>query len=103
MKSLLIGLLCSLTLSCFAQDSSDDLDEVITLFVAAKTTGACGVIQQMMTFQESTKMAGGDEFIARFINTEMARLNITLPDFLRDCQTAIKKYNITMEELGFKQ
>lgn len=103
MKLITLILSAMLSLPCLAQDDSNEMDGVISLLVAAKATGACGVIHQLVSFQESTKMQGGDEFIVRFLNTEMARLNKTLPDFLKECNVAIQMYNTTLEELGYEQ
>jgi len=72
--------------------SANENDGVIEMLIAAKATGMCGTFKQMSIFQESTQMPGGDEFIARFLNTEAARLGMTLPEFLEKCQVATSKY-----------
>ena len=73
-------------------------EELIDLLTITKVAGMCGTFKQMATFQESTKMPGGDEFILRFMNTEAARLGKTLPQFLNECKSAVDIYTKTMEE-----
>ena len=97
-------------LSCIAiandktekQDTTNDADSLVNLMIVSKATGMCGLLRQMVTFQETTKMPGGDAFIERFLKTEMARLDKTTPEFLKECSAAISSYNKTMEALGFE-
>lgn len=83
------------------QDSADN-EGLIELLIVSKVTGTCGTIKQLVAFQDATKMPGGDEFIMRFINTEMARLGKELPEFLKECEAAVKIYSETMTALGHK-
>ena len=46
----------------------------------------------MASFQESTKMPGGDEFLLRFLATEQARLGMSPQEFLKACQKSISTY-----------
>ena len=81
-------------------DEKTDSEFALDLMVTAKATGMCGVFSQMVSFQDSTKMPGGDDFIVRFINTEAARLGYTLDSFMKMCPIIVKKYNDTMQLLG---
>ncbi len=83
-----------------AQANEDD--QVVGLLIAAKFTGVCGIFKQLSEFQGSTKMPGGDDFIVRFVNTEMARMGTTLPEFATQCASSIKQYTNTMTALGFE-
>lgn len=65
----------------------------LDLMMVSKMTGVCGVMQQMASFQSSTQMSGGNEFIARFWRTEFARLGISQETFLKECKESIATYN----------
>jgi len=69
------------------------------LLASAKLSGACGIIVQMADFQQSTKMAGGTEFLYRFTNTEAARLGWTVDQYLEHCRTAHKVYQTYYDAL----
>ncbi len=62
------------------------------MLAAAKLSGACGIIGQMASFQDSTKMAGGTEFLNRFMTTEAARLGWTLDQYVERCRGAHQVY-----------
>jgi len=95
--------LLSLLLSFTGNIQANENDTLIKLLVVSKATGRCGIIQQLTAFQSTTKMAGGNEFLARFLKTEMARLGQTLPVFLEQCEYSISVYTDTMKELGFEE
>lgn len=63
------------------------------MLTTAKIAGMCGTLKQMFAFQEATQMPGGDEFIERFLNTEMSRLGMSLKEFMSTCNSAINSYN----------
>jgi len=101
MKKIVLVIIAHLMMfSAIAEESND---EVIGLLIAAKATGVCGTYRQMALFQESTRMPGGDEFIVRFINTEVARLGKTQEEFFNECRVAVDTYKSAMEVLGFDQ
>lgn len=85
----------------WSTDNSEqnDYDTTLILLAQAKMAGVCGTIKQMALFQESTKMAGGDEFLARYINTEMARLNLTSETFLKLCKQSVQTYEQTVNTM----
>ncbi|ELI7924686.1 hypothetical protein RSE70_004013 [Yersinia enterocolitica] len=76
-----------------AQEQKDNTKFIQDLMLRSKLAGMCGAIKQMGNFQESTKMPGGDEFIARFLATEQARLNVSPQQFLDVCEKATSTYN----------
>lgn len=78
-------------------------DQLVSMMVVAKATGMCGVLSQLVRFQETTKMKGGDEFVMRFLNTEAARLGHTVESYVGQCPDVIEKYNGYMELIGFKE
>lgn len=78
------------TVSAQAADVGGDLQEILAI---SKTAGVCGVMQQMVAFQSTTKMPGGDEFIVRFWTTEFARLGKSQEQFIRECELAIARYD----------
>jgi hypothetical protein len=60
--------------------------------VVGKSAGACGILTQQLTFQETTQMSGGNEFFIRFWTTEAARLGMTLEQYVEHCKTAVSSY-----------
>lgn len=106
MKRIILAVALLAPLTCFAAEGtppagSDDFGNTIkTLVVAAKFSGACGVMRQMSAFQATTGMPGGDAFVARFISTEAARLGTTTQGLLSECERAISTYNETIKMLG---
>jgi len=90
-KLALLLLISSLSNLTFAQDEEAD-DLVYSIMVVSKMTGMCGIVKQMASFQETTKMNGGDKFMVRFWKTEAARLGLTLEEFVEQCNVVIEKY-----------
>jgi hypothetical protein len=90
MKYLLIVLL---TLMCFSSASYANQDELNQALAIAKLTGACGVVAQMINLQNMTKLEGGDEFIDRFLKTELARLDISIEQYNKQCTDSVEAYN----------
>jgi hypothetical protein len=90
-------LLLSISSISWAAESTSDSGQ--TLLATAKLAGACGMAGQMASFQESTKMAGGTEFLNRFMNTEAARLGWTRDQYLANCRIALKKYQAFYDAL----
>ena len=68
MRKIIITLSLLMTLPALAEKEKNDTgDVIIEMMVVSKATGMCGVFAQMVNFQQSTKMPGGDEFIVRFL------------------------------------
>jgi len=70
------------------------------LLVIAKMTGACGVLNSMIQFQTSTRMPGGEEFVARFWNVEAARLGLTVQQLSDQCDDSIAAYDTIWNAMG---
>ena len=87
---LLIVVLMAFSASSHAQKPELTLQ---SLLAVGKGTGACGILHQQLTFQSTTMMAGGNEFIVRFWTTEAARLGMTLDQYAEHCTTAIASYD----------
>ncbi|MCY1390149.1 hypothetical protein D3C76_589640 [compost metagenome] len=90
----LLTILCA---NLWAAEPSDNM--VKGILVSAKFSGGCSMIVQMATFQESTKMPGGDEFLLRFLNMEAARLGFTSKEYMEQCQQAAKVYQTYYDAL----
>jgi len=82
-------------LSAVADDT-----QVEGILAMAKYAGFCGAIIGMYGFQKSTKMPGGDEFLARFVATEAARLGVTLDKLMENCRGSISGYDELMAASG---
>lgn len=104
MRTIIFILLLLQALPILANEKpKEDMSLIIDMMIVAKATGMCGTFTQMITFQETTKMTGGDEFIIRFLSTEAVRLGHTLDSFMAQCPNVVKKYNTNMKLLGFEQ
>jgi hypothetical protein len=77
----------------FSAQAANNTPDVQDLLILSKFSGVCGVMQQMVLFQQATKMLGGDEFIARFWRTEFARLGKSQEQFLKECELSIANYD----------
>ncbi|QXO59313.1 hypothetical protein JC794_08480 [Morganella morganii] len=91
MKAIFFLLALSVPIQSIA--SEDDVDFAVSVMVVSKTAGMCGMVSQMTRFQESTKINGGDEFIERFIKSELGRLDLTPQEFVDHCSKSIESYN----------
>lgn len=63
-----------------------------SFLVVGKAAGACGIFTQQLTFQETTQMAGGNEFVVRFWTTEAARLGMSMQQYVDQCKTTLASY-----------
>jgi hypothetical protein len=86
-------LLAVSSISIRASDGEDASDMGKSMLAISKMTGACGVFNLQINFQETTKMDGGSEFLMRFWTYEAARLGKTLKEYATGCAEAIKAYN----------
>ncbi|OFW02266.1 MAG: hypothetical protein A3J29_23100 [Acidobacteria bacterium RIFCSPLOWO2_12_FULL_67_14b] len=64
-----------------------------SFLVVGKAAGACGILTQQLTFQETTQMSGGNEFVVRFWTTESARLGMTLEQYAEHCKRSVSAYD----------
>ena len=99
MKKVIQVLVVGYSLLLSPQGSAATDEETAALFVSAKMSGACGVLDQLIEFQATTKMEGGDEFVTRFWNTEAARLGLTLVELSDTCTSSIKTYDAIFQSL----
>lgn len=63
------------------------------LLATAKMAGACGILDSMIQLQSTTKLSGGEEFVARFWSVEAARLGMTVTQLSETCTKSIKAYD----------
>lgn len=63
-----------------------------SFLVVGKASGACGILDQQLQFQSTTRMDGGEAFVFRFWNTESARLGMTLEQYSKHCDTSLDTY-----------
>lgn len=83
-----------LIVSCPAHSGNEAQGTLQDMLISAKFTGLCGALQQMTTFQESTKIDGGDQFLERFAMAESARLGMSTSEFFEMCEKSIEKYKL---------
>lgn len=88
-----------LLISSTSWAEKSDSESGLELLVTAKMSGACGILGQMVSFQESTKMAGGTQFLNRFMTTEAARLGFTLDQYVANCRAVHEKYQVIYDAL----
>jgi hypothetical protein len=72
---------------------ADDPDGPQKMLAVAKMAGACGILDSMIQLQSTTKMQGGDEFVARFWAVEAARLGLTVVQLSETCTKTVKAYD----------
>ncbi len=65
------------------------IQEVLSV---GKIAGACGILDQQIHFQNTTKLEGGEAFIYRFWLSESARLGKSLEEYSKHCNAAIDAY-----------
>ena len=63
------------------------------ILVIAKMAGACGILDSMIQFQNTTRMAGGNEFVTRFWSVEAARLGMSVEQLSDRCTRSINAYD----------
>jgi predicted outer membrane protein len=86
---LAVFLLLLLPSISYADTNGADLKVLAT----AKIAGACGILDSMISFQKTTKMPGGDEFVSRFWSVEAARLGISVQELAQRCDKAVVMYD----------
>ncbi|MHB8764840.1 MAG: hypothetical protein ACYDA8_10980 [Deferrisomatales bacterium] len=83
---------CISTALTVPSHAADDLS-LQGLLSTAKMAGACGIMDSMIQLQKTTKLPGGDEFVARFWSVEAARLGYSVQQFSDTCNKSIEAYN----------
>ncbi len=89
-RSIIIGGLGLIALSGIA--SAQEEISLQALMAVSKMAGACGILDEMIHFQEITKMSGGDDFVARFWGAEAARLGLSMQQYSEQCDQALLAY-----------
>lgn len=92
-------LLCALSFSSFSSDkklNDTSAEFYLSSLYLAKMTGLCGSFRQMLEFQQTTQLPGGDNFVVRFIKVESARLGKTSSELLNHCKEVISTYENTV-------
>ena len=92
-KFVFIRLLFIVIVFSAAITHADDLSTVQGTLAVAKFTGTCGILDSMISFQKTTQMPGGDDFVARFWTTEAARLGLSMQQYSDRCDRSIEMYN----------
>jgi len=101
MKRLMFAALASAV--CFSSQAQDD-PTAQTSLATAKMAGACEILDQLVQFQTSTGIDGGDLFVARFWESEAARLGLLDTQELSDlCDKSILTYQKLFEAAGAPQ
>lgn len=91
-----------LTFSTVTNIYANENKEILDSIALGKIAGMCGLVKQMATFQNTTQMKGGNEFITRFLNTEATRLGMSLEVFLSGCIKSVDNYTRVIESLEKK-
>lgn len=86
---LLIAVLFATSLQVHAEENISGQEVLST----AKIAGACGILDSMIHFQKTTKMAGGDEFVSRFWAVEAARRGMSVQKMSEQCDGAVTLYD----------
>ncbi|MGQ0645613.1 MAG: hypothetical protein ACT4O3_08995 [Elusimicrobiota bacterium] len=71
--------------------AKDDLSAQGILAIG-KMAGACGILDSMIQFQQTTKLDGGDEFVTRFWSVEAARLGLSVEQLSTKCNQSVSAY-----------
>ena len=99
-KATFLVLLMSINTAASQTASENGDNTLLTMMAQAKMTGMCGLLHQLSTFQITTKMEGGDQFVARFIRTEAARLGLSPAKLIENCSYVTAEYEINMKIIG---
>lgn len=98
LQILMIAVL-SASVTSAAPGDNDFIDEIKGYMAIGKLSGLCGAIKQMIDFQDTTKVDGGDKFVQRFVFAETARLGYSVEEFGEVCKVSVKKYDETLQFL----
>ena len=86
-------LLLIITSSIWIEAHAEDGLSTQGIMATSKLAGACGILDAMLYFQNTTKLEGGNNFVARFWASEAARLGLTLQQYSDHCDSAIDAYD----------
>jgi hypothetical protein len=91
-KILFLTLTLIFSIPVLSNEEKDPSEFVRGLMVVGKMSGACGIFNLQIQFQENTGLDGGDNFVERFWSAEAARLGMTLEDYANQCHDTLEKY-----------
>ncbi|MGM3159949.1 hypothetical protein ACS25C_04080 [Dickeya undicola] len=77
----------------FSSMAANEKNNVNDLMLNAKWAGMCGVIKQMISFQEANKIPGGGDFVDKFIASERLRLGLSQIQLIESCNRAASVYS----------
>ena len=87
-----------LIIFCAQPSLANSKQEVMAL---SKFTGACGILDSLITFQATTKFEQGREFVFRFWSVEAARLGFDSAEkLMQACLDAVPKYDSLWNAYG---
>jgi hypothetical protein len=89
----LLTVACVGTLSLTLPASAQNEFTAQGMLATAKFAGACGILDSMINFQKTTRMPGGDDFVARFWSVEAARLGLSVQALSDRCDQSIIAYD----------
>jgi len=72
--------------------AADKLSPQAVLAVA-KMAGACGILDSLIQQQKSTKLPGGNEFVARFWSAEATQLGYSVQQLSDICSKSVAAYD----------
>ena len=88
-----LGSIIVLTLLCFISPAHSQDNDVMGILAAAKMTGLCGMLDQLIDFQVKTQFDCGNAFVARVWAMEAARLGMTAQELSDTCNKSTELYN----------
>lgn len=89
----LLAVTCAGALSLMAPASAQNELTAQGMLATAKFAGACGILDSIINFQKTTRMPGGDDFVARFWSVEAARLGLSVQALSDRCDQSIIAYD----------
>lgn len=92
MKYMFIALSFAFLVLPLSHVYADSKTDLLSLLASAKITGTCEVMDQMIEFQETNQIPGGDAFIAEFQKSESQRKKISEEEMSEYCNTAVMTF-----------
>lgn len=77
--------------------------DIVHALTTAKIAGACSAMNEMAEFQKKRRIRGGNEFVAKFWESETKRLGVTMEEFRQTCITSIDTYIELAKANGLKE
>jgi len=90
---LAFALVIASPLAADSAERGEDDRSVQGILATAKMAGACGIMDSLIHFQKTTKINGGDDFVARFWALEATRLGMSVKQYSDQCSGAVSAYD----------